>query len=160
NVQVVLERDGINGSVTFTAPGANQIGQPVDLQLRLADPGSFGFARWTRGQAWKNPTPLPVRVKDLHALMLAAQGRPPPYPQALGDKVLAPGGRLECDAARVPAWVDGKALRLWIGYGVQADCASCTERVVRAITGGVASVATAQITFSTITPLADTGAFR
>lgn len=157
NVQVVLEQSGINGGLTVVAPGGTS-GQTVNLRIRLRDPGSFGRARWSRDQDWTNPTPFPVRVKYLHALVTGPDGLPNIYSWSLGSPLLAPGGRMECDARAVPAWLDKKAHRMWISYAVQPDCTSCTEQVVRAITGGVSAVASAQITFSTFTPLAETGA--
>ena len=73
---------------------------------------------------------------------------------------MAAGGRVEFDASQVPSWIDHKALRIWVGYTVVEDCAACTQQVVKAITGGVTSVAASQITFHTIDPLAAMGAYE
>jgi hypothetical protein len=99
-----------------------------------------------------------VRVKYLHALVLDAGAAPAVYSWNLGGAVVAPGGRVECDARSVPEWIDRKALRLWIDYAVAPGCEPCTQQVVKDITGGVTSVAASQITFHTINPLAEMGA--
>jgi hypothetical protein len=158
NLQLVLEESGIDGNVTFAPQDAAQSAQAVDVQIKLADPGSFARPRWRRGEQWKNPTPYPVSVKYLHALVLDPAGVPNVYSWSLGEAVVAPGGRVECDASAVPPWIDNKALRLWIDYAIAPGCESCTQKVVKDITGGVTSVAASQITFHTINPLAEMGA--
>src|SRR5438093_2026106 len=160
NVQLVLEQAGINGSVTLAPRGAEQSGQVVDVQIKLADRGSFARAPWQRNRPWQNPTPYPVRVKYLHALALDAANYPTVYSWNLGGATVAAGGRVEFDASQVPSWIDHKALRIWVGYTVVEDCAACTQQVVKAITGGVTSVAASQITFHTIDPLAAMGAYE
>jgi hypothetical protein len=160
NVQLVLEESGINGNVTFALPGAEGSAQLVDVQIKLADPGSFARPRWRRNEAWRNPTPYPVRVKYLHALVVGAGAVPTVYSWSLGGALVAPGGRVECDASSVPRWIDGKASRMWIEYAVDDSCASCTQQVLKAITGGVTSVAASQITFHTMNPLAEMGAYE
>jgi hypothetical protein len=159
NVQLVLEESGINGNVTFAPPGAEGSGQLVDVEIKLADAGSFARPRWRRNEAWRNPTPYPVRVKYLHALV-AGGAAPSIYSWNLGGAMVAPGGRVECDARAVPEWIDRKASRLWIEYAVNEDCPSCTQQVVKAITGGVTSVAASPITFHTMNPLAEMGAYE
>jgi hypothetical protein len=148
NVQLVLEESGLDGSVTFDPAGA------VNASIKLGDAGSFGRSNWRRGEQWVNPTPYPVRVKYLHALMANPGAAPTVYSWKLGDATVAPGGRVDCDASAVPSWVDGKALRMWIDYGIAGGCESCTQQVVKDITGGVTSVNASQITFHTFKPLA------
>jgi hypothetical protein len=60
----------------------------------------------------------------------------------------------------VPAWIDTEAKRIWVDYGVSQNCDACDKRVLEGITGGVSSVAAEQLTFRTITPLADAGAYE
>ena len=158
NVQLVLEESGIDGSVTFAAAGAEQSSSLVNVRIKLGDPGSFGRSYWRRGAPWRNPTPYPVRVKYLHALMANPGATPTVYSWNLGGAVVAPGGSVDCDASAVPQWVDGKALRMWVDYGVAGGCESCTRQVVKDITGGVTSVNASQITFRTFKPLAELGA--
>jgi hypothetical protein len=159
NVQLVLEQAGIIGGVTLPPQGADT-GPLVNVEIKLADPGSFARAPWQRGRAWRNPTPFPVLVKYLHALVLDPDNRPRVYSWNLGGATVAPGGRVECDASAVPSWIDGKALRMWVGYAVVEDCAACTQQAMKAITGGVTSVAASQVTFHTLNPIAEMGAYE
>jgi hypothetical protein len=160
NVQLVMEQGGINGNVTFAPPGADQSGQLVDVQIRLADPGSFERAPWSRSEPWRNPAPYPVRLKYLHALVLGPDNRPTVYSWRLGDALVGPGGRVEWDASLVPDWVVRKALRTWVRFALVEDCDACRQQVMKAITAGVTSVAASQITFHTINPLASMGAYE
>jgi hypothetical protein len=155
-----MEQGGINGNVTFAPPGAEQSGQLVDVQIKLADPGSFERPQWRRTEAWRNPAPYPLRLRYLCALMIGADNRPALYSWRLGDAVLAPGGRAEWDASLVPEWVERKALRMWVDYALVEDCAACKQQVLKSITAGVTSVAASQITFHTINPIASLGAYE
>jgi hypothetical protein len=160
NVQLVMEQGGINGNVTFAPPGAEQSGQLVDVQIKLADPGSFERTRWQRTEAWRNPAPYPLRLKYLHALLIGADNRPALYSWRLGDALLAPGGRAEWDGSLVPEWVERKALRMWVDYALVEDCDACKQQVLKSVTAGVTSVAASEITFHTIDPLALMGAYE
>src|SRR4030095_6661783 len=137
-----------------------QSGQLVDVQIKLADPGSFERPRWRRTEAWRNPAPYPLRLRNLCALMIGADNRPALYSWRLGDAVLAPGGRAEWEASLVPEWVERKALRMWVDYALVEDCAACKQQVLKSITAGVTSVAASQITFHTINPIASMGAYE
>jgi hypothetical protein len=160
NVQLVMEQGGINGGVTLAPPGADQPGQRIDVQIKLADPGSFERARWQRGQTWRNPAPYPLRLKYLHALLIGADNRPAVYSWKLGDALVPSGARVEWDASLIPQWIDRKALRMWVNYSLVEDCDECRQQVMKAITAGVTSVAASQITFHTIDPLAAMGAYE
>lgn len=161
NVQLVIERGGISGGVSFFPPGTESASGRSNVQIKLADPGSFERARWKRGQVWRNPTPYPLRLKYLHALVLGA-GQPANgvYSWNLGGATVAPGGRVQWDASSVPSWIDAKAVRMWVSYSLVEDCDECTRQVLKAITGGVSSVAASQITFHTMNPIAEMGAYE
>ena len=160
NVQLVMEQGGINGGVSFTPPGADQPAPRVEVQIKLADFGSFERSRWRRGEAWRNPAPYPLRLKYLHALLIGADNRPTVYSWNLDDALVPSGGRVEWNASAIPQWIDRKALRMWVNYAVVEDCESCKQQVMKAITGGVTSVAASQITFHTIDPIAAMGAYE
>jgi hypothetical protein len=61
-------------------------------------------------------------------------------------------------ATSVPAWIDGQAQKVWIDYTVDASCRPCGTETVAALTGGVSTAGSTQITFHSLTPLAETGA--
>jgi len=161
NLQLLLLDFGLTGEVTFTPSGGGLGPQQVPVRIRFSDPGTFGRFRWRRDEAWRNPTPYPARAKYLHTLVLhPTQHTPIVYSWDLGGVEVPPRGRAEIDAGKVPAWVDGHAKRMWIEYTTVDDCTPCDQEVIADVTGGVTSVGSSQITFHTITPLADTGAYE
>jgi hypothetical protein len=161
NLQLALAQDvGVNGSVAFTAAGG-ALEPQVPIAIQIADRDSFGRVRWNRTDGYRNLTPYPVRLRYLHALVVDPRSNVPIlYSWSLGNVEVAPGARVEWDGARVPAWIDTDAKRVWVDYGVVDGCEPCDRRVLDAITGGVTSIAAEQITFHTITPLADIGAYE
>ena len=158
NLQLALvEEVGLSGTLTFAAAGGGLPPQTVPIRARLADATSFGAIPWRRGQSWRNATPYPARLLYLHALLVEGQV-PVVYSWNLDGAIVPAGARAEFDSATVPTWIDGKAARAWIAYAPVGDCEPCDQKVVAAITGGVTSLGAEQITFHTITPLADLGA--
>ena len=158
--QALIEDVGISGRVTLY-PSGGALG-PIDvpIQIRLADFVTFGPFRWSRAESWRNRTPYPVRLRYLNALMLDAASRPIVYSWDLANATVPPEARVQWVAGSVPGWIDSQAKRVWLEYAVDATCSSCDEQVIRSITGGVSTSGPSQITFRTITPLADAGAYE
>jgi hypothetical protein len=160
NIQLALVEDvGLNGTVALTGAGGGVPAQAVPLRVSLADAATLGRIEWRRGQSWRNETPYPLRLAHLHALLLE-QNAPVVYSWTLGDTLVPPRARLELQPITVPAWLDARAVRMWIEYAPVASCDACDQAVIASITGGVTSLGSSQITFRTITPLADIGAFE
>jgi len=158
--QALIEDIGVSGRVTLYPAGHALSPIDVPVQIRLADFGTFGPFRWSRGERWRNATPYPIKLKYVNALVLDPSSRPVVYSWSLGGTAVPPHAQVQWDAALVPSWIDAQAKRLWIEYAVDGTCASCDDDVIRSITGGVSSVGPAQLTFHTITPLADAGAYE
>jgi hypothetical protein len=161
NLQLALVEDvGLNGEVAFaTAGGA--LAPQIPVEIRLADRAAFGRVRWQREDGWRNATPYPVRLRYLHALCINPQTNLPVlYSWSLDNVEVGPSSRVQWDASRVPAWIDREAKRIWVDYSVVQTCAECDKAVLDAITGGVTSVTADEITFHTITPLADTSGYE
>lgn len=161
NLQLALMQDiGVSGSVAFAATGG-ELAPQVPISIQLADRDSFGRVRWNRAEGYHNNTPYPVRLRYLHALIVdPVKHLPILYTWTLGDTAVAPGARVDWTGAGVPAWIDTTAKRLWIDYAVVESCDECDKQVLDRITGGVSAVTADQITFHTITPLADVGGYE
>lgn len=160
NVQLALAQDvGVSGMVGFTAVGGTLAPQ-VPISIQLADRDSYGRLRWNRSEGLRNITPYPIRLRYLHALVIDPANVPILYSWSLGNAEVPPQGSVQWDASRVPAWIDTVAKRVWIDYSVVQTCDVCDRQVLDAITGGVSSVTSEQITFHTITPLADVGGYE
>jgi hypothetical protein len=69
-----------------------------------------------------------------------------------------PGGQLRWSSAAVPFWIDAQADKIWIDYAVDATCDECGRDAIAALTGGVSTAGASQITFHSLTPLAESGA--
>lgn len=158
--QALVEDMGINGVVTLYPSGGKLSPIEVPLQIQLADFVTFGPFKWVRAEAWKNQTPYPIKLKYLNALVLDASSRPIVYSWDLAGATVPPAGRAQWVAGSVPGWIDSQAKRVWLEYAVEKTCGTCDESVIRSITGGVSTGGPSSITFHTITPLADAGAYE
>lgn len=161
NMQLALTQDvGVNGTVEFTVAGG-ALATQIPIAIQLADRASYGRGRWNRTEGYRNLTPYPERLRYLHALVVDPRTNLPIlYSWSLGNTEVPPQARVEWDPAAVPAWIDTEAKRIWVDYTMVASCEPCDKQVLDAITGGVTSIAADQITFHTITPLADVGGYE
>ena len=162
SLQLALTEDvGLSGAVKFTPSGGKLAPQQIPLRVRLADSDTFGTLTWRRDEPLHNRSPYPLALAYVHALIINPRTNLPlVYSWELGQAEIAPGGRVEWDASRIPAWVDRDAKRIWVQYRPVGKCRPCDDRVIAEVTGGVVSVTTAQLVFRTITPLADTNAYE
>jgi hypothetical protein len=161
NLQLALVEDiGVSGEVSFT-PTGGALAPQIPISIQLADRDSFGRIRWNRQEGLRNLTPYPLRLRYLHALCIDPRNNLPIlYTWSLEDAEVPPMARVRWDAARVPGWIDTEAKRIWIDYAVSQNCDACDKEVLDGITGGVTSVTAEQITFHTISPLADVGGYE
>lgn len=162
SLQLALVEDvGLSGTVKFTPSGDKLAPQQIPLRVRLADADTFGTLTWRRDEPLQNRAPYPLTLAYLHALVINPRtNRPLVYSWDLGNAEIAPGGRVEWDASRIPSWIDRDAKRIWVQYRPVGKCRPCDDRVIAEVTGGVASVTTSQLVFRTITPIADTNAYE
>jgi hypothetical protein len=160
NIELALtEQVGISGTLTFTPAGAATYKPQIPIKITIADPDTLGRFRWVREQNWRNPAPYPLKLKYLHALMLK-DNAPIIYSWGLGNADILPTSQVQWDAKRIPSWVEKEAKRVWIDYVVKPGCDECDKQVIAAITSGVSNLTASPILFETITPLADTGAYK
>lgn len=160
NIELALtEQVGISGTLTFTPAGAATRKPQIPIKITIADPDTLGRFRWTRDQNWRNVAPYPLRLKYLHALMLK-DNKPIIYSWGLGNADIVPTAQVQWDAKRIPSWIEKEAKRVWIDYAVKPGCEECDKQVIATITSGVSNITASPIIFETITPLADTGAYK
>jgi hypothetical protein len=159
DMQTELVAHGLSGQAMLSPQGHAAPVQSVPVKISLRDPETYGSVAWRRGEMWRNETRYPITVKRLHALMLdVPSGEPTVLSWSLGDSVVQPHGRLLIDSTVVPSWVDSLSLRAWIEYGVAQNCESCDQLALADISGGTVMLRRQNITFRTLTPLADIGA--
>jgi hypothetical protein len=158
NVQLALEEEvGLSGRVALSPYGEALAVQEVPLEVRLAEASTFGRFRWERDVAWRNETPYPIDLRYLHVMTLDGEV-PVIYSWALEGERVPAGSSAEIDSTTIPVALDARATRQWLDYRVATDCDACDRKVIAAISGGVSAVTVREITFRTLSPLADTGA--
>lgn len=155
--EALVQNVGINGSVTYAPTGRGLGPRMVPVRMQLADYSTFGPFRWDR-TGWKNPTPYPITLRYLHALSAGPGGTPIVNSWSLGDTRVPPGGQVRWSSTSVPFWLDAQALKMWIDYAVDQTCTACGSNAIATLTGGVSTAGSSQITFHSLTPLAETGA--
>jgi hypothetical protein len=157
--EALVENVGINGNVTFLPTGHELGPRMVPIRMLLADYATFGPFSWNR-TGWRNPTPYPITLRYLHALRLASGSPPVINSWSLGDTRVPPGGQVRWSSTGVPFWLDTQAQKMWLDYTVDRSCTACGSQAIVGLTGGVSTAGAAAITFHTLTPLADAGAYE
>ncbi len=157
--EALVENVGLGGDATFHAVGGGLRARRVPVRIRLADEAAFGAFHWDR-TGWRNTTPYPATLRWLHALRVTPGQPPVVHSWSLGDVRVPPGGQVRWNASAVPFWLDGEARRMWLDYAVDGTCAECGAQAIAPLVGGVSTTGGAEITFHTLTPLADAGAIE
>lgn len=130
---------GITGRALFPLPSST-VGavREIPARVNLSDPAVFEAIEFNRAGEMRNVSPLPVRLKYLHALVLAADGGPRVYSWSLGDVTVPAKSRLALDMTDFPAGIDAIADRIWIDYRLDPACGDCVTKVVEdVLRGGV-----------------------
>lgn len=162
NIQLAMtEGVGLNGFVKFKSGESNDVNIP--LTIKFGDRGSFGTRIFSRSVTsanripFANPSPVPVRLDYLHILRKVGNAyRVLSY--SLNQAEVPAGETSTLLTDRIPGWLDSNAdtKRMWIDYTVLEDD-EATNAAIKDATGGVSSMTQGDITFTTLTPLADTG---
>lgn len=159
-IQLILtEGMGIRGEVdyeTAVAQGKDPVKVSIPISIKFSDRPSFGCCKFQRGTKFKNASFYPMKLKYIHALM--NQNPPLVYSYDLGNTVVPAGASAAIDAGKLPTSLDTTALKMWIEYAVTGDDDDGNRQAVDSVTLGVSSVAQSELTFHTMSPLADTGA--
>jgi hypothetical protein len=148
---------GIIGKMTLKPQGGTLTDQTIPVRIRLADErtlGRFTLGQGWRGRNWKNTTPYPVKLKNLHVLWVNGN-TPAVYTWLLGDKEIEPGAEAHLLADAVPAWLDAEPYaRFWMEYEVES-CDPCHDAVLRTIIHSTVQAQTQQIKFKLLTFFTD-----
>jgi hypothetical protein len=159
NLQMVLTQGlGINGTVTYTSAsesGDAALEITVPVLIKFADRHSFGMRSFARDVKVKNASLYPMKLK--HVNVLVSEAAPTVYSYDLSDTIVPSAAGAAIDGTKIPKWLDSSAIKMWVEYAVVGDDEAATAKAIDTVTGGVTSVAQSEITFRTLTPLADTG---
>ncbi len=152
-------RDGIpiSGLAAFDAPNSDAPVLVVPARVELTDPEVYRALTWSRTEEIRNSSPLPVILKNVHALVIESN-KPRLYSWDLANTVVPPQAHLELDLTNVPPQVDSKAERVWIQYTLDRRCEECIDRVIEEILSGSLWPDLGTLTIRTLTPLEMTGA--
>ncbi|MDH7480445.1 MAG: hypothetical protein QHH26_00550 [Armatimonadota bacterium] len=159
NLQMVLTQGlGISGTVTYqsaSSSGSGSLEVTIPVLIKFADKHSFGARQFARGVKFKNASFFPAKIKYLNVLVPGES--PTVYSYELADTIVPSRASATIEAHKVPSWLDTSALKMWVDYSLVADDQDAIAKAIEAVTGGVTSIAQSEITFRTLTPLADTG---
>jgi hypothetical protein len=148
---------GIIGKMTLKPQGGTLSDQTIPVRIRLADErtlGRFTLTQGWRSRNWKNTTPYPVKLRNLHVLWVNGN-TPAVYTWNLGDKEIEPGAEAHLLADAVPAWLDAESnARFWMEYEVES-CESCHDAVLKTIIHSTVQAQSQQIKFKLLTFFAD-----
>ena len=160
NLQMVLTQGlGISGTVTYQSAsdaGSGALQVIIPISIKFADRHSFGARNFARGLKFKNASLFPMKLKYLNVLVPGET--PTVYSYDLADTQVPAGASATIDGQKIPTWLDSAALKMWVDYAVLADDEEAVAKAIGSVTGGVTSITQSEITFRTLTPLADTGA--
>lgn len=155
-MQVALtEGVGIKGLMTLAPDSDNVPEQLIPVRITLADERTLGrFALQPNGwrdENWKNNTPFPLRLKNIHALIIEKQGHktiPLIYTWDLHDVEVPAMANVNFDASKMPKWIEtkNKTERIWLEYNI-VDCSSCVNSEIEKLTDGTTNSKVKNITF-------------
>ena len=155
----LISRLGISGTMVLIPKADSVSHRQVPVTINPADRRTFGpmvlnQKSW-RNQEWKNPTPYPLRLRYMHALVSNDKnGRMEPtiYSWDLRSTRVEPGQAVAIDHRGIPSWIDRNAERIWMDYQVET-CSGCDESVFRQIEQGSQLSELVSVSFETFNVL-------
>ncbi len=149
----ITSREGIAASVILQPEDEDIIDQQIPATINLADIRTLGkmnlIPNLWRTQNWRNETPYPLMLKNIHILKKQVSGsRPIIYSWSLSNTIVPSQSKVNFTNITIPTWLDNDPSSvIWIEYAVE-DCSDCDKKVMDAITGGVSGTRAQQIKFS------------
>lgn len=165
---LLFTENGLIGNLSIK-PTGNVSDLVVPITIKMDHQKTFGTAELNPGawrtEGWKNQTPYPLLLKNLHMLRFEATSgggfTPRIYTWSTGNKELSEGGVAKFDPATVPAWLDTDPLvvKMWMEYAVK-HCDDCNTEVRKTIMDATVRSEISMVTFDILDVLAYTGAAR
>ncbi len=152
-------RDGIpiSGTAAFSAPNTDAPTEVVPMRVELSNPAVFDPLHFSRTEAIRNSSPLPVILKNLHVLVEKAD-RMQMYSWSLNNTVVPPQASIDLNLDNFPAAIDSAATRIWFQYALDRSCESCIDAVLDELLSGDVWPDTGALTLRALTPLEATSA--
>ncbi len=169
NLLLLLFNDvPLQGRLTI-APDGDVPVQEIRVEMKLDYHKTFGTfevrpAVLRNREEWKNPTPYPIVLKNMHLLRIERRGQqyvPAIYTWEMGNKEVPEGGKVNFDASTMPTWLDSdrSVKKIWMEYAVK-KCFDCNKRVEEELREAADGPTMARITFDVVDPLNFTGASK
>ncbi|AEE49556.1 hypothetical protein [Haliscomenobacter hydrossis] len=165
---LLFTENGLIGNLTIK-PTGNVSNLVVPITIKMDHQKTFGTAELSPGtwrtEGWKNQTPYPLILKNLHVLRLEpiAGGaiKAKVYTWEIGNTEVSEGGKATFDASMVPAWLDTdpKVKKMWVEYFVK-PCDDCNTEVRKTIMDATVRSEISWVTFDILDVLAYTGAAK
>ncbi len=165
---LLFTENGLIGNMTIK-PSGNVSNLVIPVTIKMDYNKTFGTAELTqstwRTEGWKNQTPYPLIVKNLHVLRMEPAGggiiRPKIYTWEIGAQEVQEGGKVNFDAGLVPAWLDTdpKVKKMWLEYTVK-PCDDCNTEVRKTILDATVRSEISWVTFDVLDVLAYTSASK
>ncbi len=152
-------RDGIpiSGTAAFNAPNNDAPTEVVPMRVELSNPSVFDPLHFSRTEAIRNISPLPVILKNLHVLVEKSD-RLQMYSWSLDNTVVPPEASIELNLDQFPEAIDSAATRIWFQYALDRSCESCIDAVLDELLSGDVWPDTGALTLRALTPLEATAA--
>ncbi|HQZ49214.1 MAG: hypothetical protein KBA90_07090 [Chitinophagaceae bacterium] len=149
----ITSREGIGASVILQPEDEDIVDQQIPATINLADIRTLGkmnlIPNLWRTQHWKNETPYPLKLKNIHILKKQVSGsKPIIYSWTLNNTLVPSQSKVNFTGITIPTWLDNDPSSvIWIEYNVE-ECNECDTKVMDAVTGGVSGTRAQQIKFS------------
>jgi hypothetical protein len=165
---LLFTENGLIGNMTIK-PSGNVSNLVIPVTIKMDYNKTFGTAELTqsswRREGWKNQTPYPVIVKNLHVLrmepIIGGMYRPKVYTWEIGAQEVLEGGKVNFDAGLLPEWLDTdpKVKKIWLEYTVK-PCDDCNTEVRKTILDATVRSEISWVTFDILDVLSFTGASK
>jgi hypothetical protein len=113
--------------------------------------------KWSRTEQLRNKTPFPLRLQQLHALVIEGS-RTVVYSWDLGGVTVPPQAKMRFALDQLPGQLDASAKRIWVRYSLDRSCETCIAGAIDQMLSGDVWPDTTRVTLRSLTPLADSGA--